>query len=205
MVASPPDDMNTPGLKSSCHARSNSAYVEDGHAVRRLPVEREGDPRMVMVAARIAGDPTPVGTVLAPLVGDGTLDPHARELVPTRSPAPAPRPEVADPAVRDLAVRRRISRSQRVGIDLQRRPLAAAHVTIGESAKQVIGDPCLTAVLADNSPGAWSPAALRGARWRRQLTRPRCRRAPTRRTPTAGASSPMPRHVLRRRPTCGSS
>ena len=142
------DDMNTPGLKSSCHARSDSAYVEDVTPFVDFLSNVKSDPRMVMVAA-IAGDPTPVGTVLAPLVGDGTPIPTLANSCTFAGTGTTP--EVADPAVR-------ISQfvagfpGRNASESICNGDLSLPLMTIGESAKQVIGDPCLTAVLADNSP-----------------------------------------------------
>jgi hypothetical protein len=146
-VACEPDD-TAPGPKTGCVPRAGSSLVEDVQPFDDALLAAKPDPRQVMVAA-IAGDPLPFALELAAPPGGGAPQPalsHSCQF------AGASGTEVADPAVRLGAFLDAFpGRSTLTSIcsaDLTA-PLAA----IGDTAKKLVGDPCLDApLLADASP-----------------------------------------------------
>ena len=139
-----PDTPDAPGAKTGCVPRDSSAYVEDVAPFAQFLTDLKGDTREVMVAG-IVGDPGTVGVGLAVPPGGTTPTPQLDHSC-TYGDA-----ETADPAVRLAAFLGAFpGRSELTSIcgDDLSQPLHA----IGESAKKLVGDPCLdTAVLADSS------------------------------------------------------
>ena len=133
-----------PGAKTGCVPRDSSAFIEDVVPFAQFLRDLKGDERKIMVAG-IVGDPGEVSV----------------EVVSANGAAPAPQlapgctdgsGSTADPAVRLSAFLDQFpERSQLTSIcagDLSN-PLHE----IGQSAKKLVGDPCLdTALLADSSP-----------------------------------------------------
>jgi len=141
-------DTTSAGDKTSCAPREDSPYVEGVEPFVQALLATKPDPRMVMVAA-IVGDPDAVSVQHLPPPGGGAV-------VPTLAAScvyndPNARSE-AFPAVRLAgfldAFPGRATLTSLCGDDLSS-PLG----TIGQSAKKLIGDPCLdTTLLADSSP-----------------------------------------------------
>lgn len=143
-VACAPDSTSL-GPKTDCVPAASSPYVEDVAPFVDALLATKPDPRMLMVGA-IVGDPEVVAV-------------EERSQNGTASPALAHScaydglegPQVADPGVRIAAFLdafpERAARSSICSADLTT-PLAQ----LGETAKRMIGDPCLdTAGLADAS------------------------------------------------------
>jgi hypothetical protein len=140
-----PDDPNTIGARANCVPRADSAYVEDIAPLADALVALKKDPRRVMVAG-IVGDPSPVAVDLEPPPGGGTP-------VPTLGPSCVfATMQHADPAVRLAAFMDRFpGRSQLTSICDP--DLSGALSQIGDTAKKLVGDPCLApAQLVDRSP-----------------------------------------------------
>ena len=140
-----PDAPDQPGDKTGCVPRDSSPYIEDVAPFAQFLSELKGDDRKVMVAG-IVGDPGAVSVQLAPPPGGGAPQAQLAHSCLYGDN------ETADPAVRLSAFLDLFpDRSQRTSIcsgDLAD-PLHA----IGQSAKRLVGDPCLdTALLADSSP-----------------------------------------------------
>jgi len=139
-------DIDTPGDKTGCGPRADSAIIEDVQPFVDLLVTLKGDPRKVMVAG-IVGDPAPVAVELRDL--GGAL---SSALVPSCVFSGPNGPESADPAVRLSAFLEAFpSRAQLTSICSS--DLSAPLSMIGDTAKKLVGDPCLdTSLLADASP-----------------------------------------------------
>ena len=140
-----PDAPDVPGAKTGCVPRDSSPFVEDVAPFAQFLTDLKGDDRKVMVAG-IVGDPGAVAVHLAPPPGGGAPIPQLAHGCLYGDA------ESADPAVRLAAFLDELpGRSQLTSIcggDLAD-PLHA----IGQSAKRLVGDPCLdTALLADSSP-----------------------------------------------------
>ena len=135
------------GPRSSCAPRSDSTYIDDVAPLADALVTFAGDPRRVMVAG-IVGDPSPVAVELDPPPGGGTAIPT---LAASCIYAGAAGPQHADPAVRLAAFFDRFpERSQLTSICDP--DLSGALSQIGDSAKKLVGDPCLaSANLVDRS------------------------------------------------------
>lgn len=134
------------GDKTGCTPRADSAFVADVAPFADALVAVKGDPRRLLVAG-IVGDPDPVA--VAPRTINGELQ---TALVPSCTFTGASGPETADPAVRLSAfVDAFPGRSTLTSICSP--DLSAPLATIGASAKQLLGDPCLdTTRLVDRSP-----------------------------------------------------
>ena len=149
-VVCQPDD-TAPGPKSGCVPRADSLFVEDVQPFVDALLAAKPDPRHVMVAA-IAGDPEPFALEVAAPPGGGTAQPR---LAHSCQFTGAGGPEVADPAVRLSAFLDAFpGRSELTSICSA--SLAAPLVTIGATAKKLVGDPCLDAPLladASSDPG----------------------------------------------------
>jgi hypothetical protein len=137
--------MDELGPKSGCVPRTDPSQIDDVQPFVDALVALKGDPRKVMVAG-IVGDPTPVAVERSPA---GDLGPA---LVPSCRFAGPNGEELADPAVRLAAFLDAFpGRSQLTSICSA--DLSAPLSEIGDSAKKLVGDPCLdTARLADTSP-----------------------------------------------------
>ena len=139
------DAMNQLGVKDNCHPRTDSAYVEDVTPFVDFLNGLKDDPRAVMVAA-IAGPTTPVTIELRTSpVGAGIALAHSCTYLGSGN-----EPELADPAVRIHALvdafEDRSSFSTVCTDDL-----SLSLASIGYSTRQLVGDPCITAALADTS------------------------------------------------------
>jgi hypothetical protein len=137
------ESLDEPGDKTGCTARDDSAHVAGIQPFVDALFAVKPDPRMLMTAA-IVGDPEPVHvTRTAPL--------DALALAPSCLGANPDGPENAMPAVRIAtfleAFPGRARQTTICGGDL-----AAPLDQIGESARRLLGDPCLdTARLVDTS------------------------------------------------------
>lgn len=173
-VACDPDQPRTLGDKQGCEPRAGSKLVESIEPFVDALLMVKRDPRQVMVAGLI-GDPAPVGVTL------GTTSPA---LAPSCTFDGATTLERADPAVRIAAFLDGFpGRAQRTTIC--QRELAAPLDRIGETARQLVGDPCIdTRALADTSgdPGiqpACEVTDLRDAAPDRPIAVPRCPAGPS--------------------------
>ncbi|HEY4240032.1 MAG TPA: hypothetical protein VGM88_09465 [Kofleriaceae bacterium] len=145
-VVCDPDDPNTPGPKSDCAPRASSLYVEDVQPFIDSVLAQKSDERMVMAAA-LAGDPTPVATELrAPVSGQAAIPALAHSCSYQDAQGLV---EVADPAVRIQAFTDGFPGRNAFGTICQQ-DLSNPLQLIGESARRLQGDPCFsTAGLAD--------------------------------------------------------
>ncbi len=136
-------DMDTVGFKSDCEPRDDSTVVDGVQPFVDALVELKGDARKVMVAG-IVGDPAPFG------IANGGSDP-ALFLQPSCTIDGSNGPESANPAVRLSAFLDAFpGRSQLTSICSP--DLSSPLSTIGDTAKKLLGDPCLdTGELADIS------------------------------------------------------
>ncbi|MBV8757679.1 MAG: VWA domain-containing protein [Deltaproteobacteria bacterium] len=140
-----PDD-NAPGDKTNCRPRANS-YLDDVSPYADFLVGLKSDARRVMVAG-VVGDPAPVAVELAPPPGGGPAIPT---LAHSCTFAGLNGPEVADPSVRIASFLDHFPGRSRL-TSICNDDLSSAVSDIGESAKQLMGDPCLdTSQLADTS------------------------------------------------------
>jgi len=136
------------GAKTNCVPDAGSSLIDDVAPFVDVLLATKPDPRMVMVAA-IVGNPDPVNVELRAPPGGGPLQAALSHSCAFTS---IDGPSAADPAVRlsaflDAFPGRATLTSVCSG-DLSN-PLGV----IGQSAKQLIGDPCLdTTQLADASP-----------------------------------------------------
>jgi hypothetical protein len=141
-----PDDPTTPGPKTNCAPRATSPYVDDIQPFVDYLVNLKGDPRKVLVSA-VVGDPAPVEVILSSL-GSPTPIPTLSPSCTYSGPSGA---QTADPAVRLATFLDAFpGRSQLTSICNP--DLSDAVSQIGDSAKKLIGDPCVdTSNLADTS------------------------------------------------------
>ncbi|MBA3453563.1 MAG: VWA domain-containing protein [Deltaproteobacteria bacterium] len=138
---------NQIGVKTDCKPNVASSFLDDVEPFVEALLATKADPRMIMVAA-IIGDAAPVAVELRTPPGGGTAQPalaHSCNFVGADGPT------VADPGVRLAAFLDafpgRATLTSVCSGDLTN-PLGV----IGQSAKQLIGDPCLdTTLLADAS------------------------------------------------------
>lgn len=139
---------NEVGAKTDCVPSATSQYLDDVEPFIEALIATKNDPRKIMVAA-IIGDTQPVSVELRAPPGGGTAQyaiSHSCSFVGVDGPT------VADPGLRLAAFLDAFpGRSTMTSVcsgDLTN-PLGV----IGQSAKQLVGDPCLdTTVLADTSP-----------------------------------------------------
>lgn len=135
------------GPKTNCRPNATSSLLDDVEPFVDALLAVKGDPRMIMVAA-IVGDKDPVAVELrAPPGGGGAQQALSHSCMFTSLDGPS----AADPAVRLAsflgAFPGRSTLTSVCSGDLTN-PLGV----IGQSAKQLVGDPCLdTTVLADIS------------------------------------------------------
>lgn len=141
-------ELDTVGPKSRCAPREDSLLIEGVQPFVDAVLAVKPDPRMVMVAG-VVGDLEPFAIEQRDI--DGSGEPQLALAHSCVFDGPHG-PEVADPAVRLAAfVDAFHPRSTLTSICSD--DLTAPLVTIGESAKQMMGDPCLdTTQLADASP-----------------------------------------------------
>ncbi|MCW5807436.1 MAG: VWA domain-containing protein, partial [Deltaproteobacteria bacterium] len=140
-------DLATPGPKTGCAPAAGSTYIEDVQPFVDALIAVKGDPRRVMVAG-IVGDPNPVETTISPPYAT----PQRPEIAPSCTFAGAAGDQVAFPSVRLSAFLDAFpGRSQRTS--LCSADLSSPLAIIGDSAKKLVGDPCLdTSILADAAP-----------------------------------------------------
>jgi hypothetical protein len=141
-----PDDPMTPGAKTSCHARAASPFVEDVAPFKTFLTGLKVDPRELMFG--VLGGKAPVAVELRALPGGGTPQPA---LAHSCSFDGATGPTVADPPVRldQLAASFDAGgRSEPIcGADV-----TTALVAMGQTTRQLAGDPCLIKSIADAAP-----------------------------------------------------
>ncbi len=139
------DAPDQPGAKTGCVPRDSSAYIEDVVPFAQYLRDVKGDERKVMVAG-VVGDPAAVSVALAPPPGGGTPVP---QLVQSCSYGDN---ESADPAVRISAFLDQFPQRSQLS-SICSGDLSGSLHDIGQSAKRLVGDPCLdTTLLADSSP-----------------------------------------------------
>lgn len=130
-VACIPDDAS-PGAKTGCAPRFDSAYVEDVQPFVDALLAVKPDPRMLMVAA-IAGDPAPFVV--------GTSSDQLPVLAPSCEVAGPNGRQVATPAVRLAAFVSAFPGSHFTSVCAP--DLSAPLGDLGSAAKKLVGDPCL--------------------------------------------------------------
>ncbi len=140
-------DTNQIGVKTGCKPNAGSTFLDDVQPFVDALLATKADERMLMVAA-IIGNAAPVGVELRTPPGGGTAQPS---LAHSCAFDGVDGPTVADPGVRLAAFLAafpgRATLTSVCSGDLTN-PLGV----IGQSAKQLIGDPCLdTTLLADAS------------------------------------------------------
>jgi hypothetical protein len=144
-VVCKPDAPRTAGDKQQCQPRGDSTLVEAVAPFVDALIAAKGDPRRVMVAG-IVGDPAPVHVELtsSPAGPQPALRPACTFAAPGG-------PQIVDPAVRLAAFLDGFpGRSQRTS--LCQDDLVAPLERIGETARRLVGDPCVdTSTLADAS------------------------------------------------------
>lgn len=136
------EDTATVGGKTNCRPRSPSLYLDDVPSFADFLVSLKGDARKVMVAG-VVGDPTPVAVELTPPPGSSTPSlalSHSCTYGGTQT---------ADPAVRIASFLDAFPGRSRL-TSICNPDLSDAIGNIGQSAKALMGDPCLSPdVLAD--------------------------------------------------------
>ncbi|HEY5934170.1 MAG TPA: hypothetical protein VIU61_06045 [Kofleriaceae bacterium] len=144
-VVCEPDDMATPGSRADCMPRADSAYVEDVQPFIDALLATKNDPRMIMAAA-VVGDLEPFAIELRDI--GGTLQPALAHSCTFSGPLGA---AIADPGIRLASFLDAFpGRSQLASICSP--DLASPLAMIGDSAKKLVGDPCIdTASLLDTS------------------------------------------------------
>ena len=144
-VVCDPDDMSTPGARENCAPRADSAYVEDVQPFIDTLLAIKNDPRKVMVAA-IIGNREPFAIELRDV--SGSPQPALGYSCSFDGPSG---PAVATPGVRLATFLDAFpGRSQLTSICSP--DLALPLEVIGDSAKKLVGDPCIdTANLLDTS------------------------------------------------------
>ena len=138
------DAMNQVGPKGKCHASTTSPYLADVQTLAEGLQGLKGDPSQVMVAA-IAGNPSPFEIELRAPAGSGTPIPalaHSCQYAGNDGPA------VADPAAR-LADFVSQFGSRGALESVCNADLTLPLTQIGISTRQMMGDGCLAARLAD--------------------------------------------------------
>jgi hypothetical protein len=140
-------DVSSIGGKHNCEPRADSPYIEAlGPFIKTLR-DVKPDPRMLMVAG-IVGDPAPVSVELQTPPGGGSPIPALTHVCSFETPSEV---SIADPAIRLGAFLDAFpghSTLTSVCSDDLSNPLSV----IGQTAKKMIGDPCLdTRLLADAS------------------------------------------------------
>jgi hypothetical protein len=129
-------DTNTVGTKTHCHPAAPSQYLDDVQPFADFLVSLKGDARKVMVAG-IVGDPSPVAVELRAPQGSTTPEPalaHSCTYGGTQT---------ADPAVRIAAFLDAFPGRSRL-TSICNPDLSGAVGDVALSAKQLMGDPCLT-------------------------------------------------------------
>ena len=134
-----PDDVNTPGVKSSCRPRATSQLIDDVAEYRNLLLAaKDGDPRRVMIGA-ITGPTTRVEVELRTPPGGGTAQnaiSHACEYPTATGMA------VADPGVRLASFVNEFS-GRKALASVCSSDLAPAATEVGKGLKRLVGDRCL--------------------------------------------------------------
>ena len=139
------DDMTTLGPRTDCTARADSTLVEDVQPFIDALLATKNDPRMVMAAA-ITGDLEPFAIEMRVLNGSPELAVgHSCTFSTPGGPA------VADPGVRLATFLDAFpGRAQLASICSS--DLSAPLLMIGDTAKKLVGDPCIDTVnLLDTS------------------------------------------------------
>ena len=140
-------DSNTVGAKSDCRAASGSALISELTPFVDALLATKPDPRMLMTAA-VVGDPTPVAVELRDPPGGGT---PIMALAHSCAYTNQAQTEVADPGVRLAGFLDAFPGRNRL-TSVCSADLANPLGLIGDSAKKLMGDPCLdTTRLADAS------------------------------------------------------
>lgn len=134
-----PEDMATPGVKSGCHWREDSAYLTSRARYESFLSALKADRRDILLAA-IAGDPSVVEVEMRSLPTGGSMLPtlaHACTFTEAEGG-----PGVANPAVRihDLLAHAPRSRFE----SLCAGDLAPAATAIAREIRGMLGDSCLT-------------------------------------------------------------
>lgn len=140
-------DSNSPGGKTHCAPAPSSSYIDDVTPFVAALTAQKPDPRMLMVSA-IVGDPSPVEVALAsPPQGGPAIPTLGHSCSFTGSDGPT----YADPAVR-LAAFVDAFPGRGTLTSVCSNDLSDPLHAIGQSAKRLIGDPCLdTTRLADTA------------------------------------------------------
>jgi hypothetical protein len=145
VTCAPDDDQE--GTRTDCVPRSNSPYIDDIQPFADVLLAEKQDPRRIMVGA-IVGPAEPVAVERRAPPGGGTFIPA---LAPSCSYSNAFGLSIADPAIRLTAFLGEFpDRASLTSICSD--SLGAPLVDLGQTAKRLVGDPCLdTTVLADTS------------------------------------------------------
>jgi len=134
-----PDDVNTPGVKSSCRPRATSMLIDDVAPYRNvLLAAKDGDPRRVMIGA-ITGPTAHVEVELRSQPGGGTAQnaiAHACEYPTAMGMA------VADPGVRIAAFVNEFTGRKALS-SVCSSDLAPAAIEVGKGLRRLVGDRCL--------------------------------------------------------------
>jgi hypothetical protein len=144
-----PDTPNTPGTYADCGPRTDSTYIDDVAPFVDALVALKGDERRVMVSG-VVGNPTPVAVELAAPPGGGSPIP---QLAPSCSyTGGSTGMETADPAARLAAFLDHFPGRTQIS-SICDPDLGGALTQIGDTAKKLVGDPCIdTTHLLDSSP-----------------------------------------------------
>jgi hypothetical protein len=122
-------------------------YLDTVQPFADFLVGLKGDARKVMVAG-VVGDPSPIAVELAPPPGSGTAIPTLAHSCTYDGPNG---PQTADPALRIATLLDQFPGRSRL-TSICNPDLSGAVGDIGDSAKKLMGDPCLdTATLVDSS------------------------------------------------------
>jgi hypothetical protein len=140
------DEMNTPGMKSSCHSNESKQYLTDVQRYIDFVKGLKSDPKNVVVADIGA----PASSVEVDLVGPtgGEVPALAHSCMYTDSSNML---EVGDPTVRVNQFLQGFP-DRNTFQDICAQDLSGGLAQLGELLKQVIGDPCITGQLLDVDP-----------------------------------------------------
>ena len=132
------DDLTTPGLRTECHPKPDSQYLNEVDGYVDYLKSLKAAPARDVIVAGIVGDPDPV-EIIKDSAGHSLLKPSCNYSG-----------QFAFPAVRTADFLSQFEHSIResiCGADL-----SSALVQIGALLKRSIGDPCFESVLADLDP-----------------------------------------------------
>ena len=141
-----PDAMNMVGVKTGCHANESSAYVDDVTPYVDFLRTLKGDPNAVMVSV-IVGDPTMIATEVRLPPGGGTPLPSLAHSCAYDNQGVG---QTADPGLRLAEVANSLPARGDV-TSICNADLALPMLTIGSTARQLMGDPCVDVPLVDTS------------------------------------------------------